>query len=345
MIRRPLFKHRSTQFVATLLALVPLSQLAAQGDSDSAVSRQEPVIVLERHRAGVTSVKFSPDGNLLATADLDGQVIVWRTGVWTPVRILSHGSEVYALAFSPDGRTLASTGDDRKVILWNTMTGKQLRSVANNRRALCVVFAPNGELLIGAEDGIVHFVDPSTGRENRTLKTDGAAWALAVSADASTLATALPIRVWDYRTLNKRSSPRALGQLGLALSGDGKRLVSAESTGGALLWNLADSVSYVPLRTTVERKATGARGYESFEVNMPVAAIDLSRNADRVVGGGTTGLVYIWKPFDSQSSIPIKLGGHTMTVTAVSFSPSGEFVASGSLDRTVRIWKVESVRR
>ncbi|MFN2602528.1 MAG: WD40 repeat domain-containing protein [Gemmatimonadaceae bacterium] len=325
---------------AFLLALVPLSQTHAQGDSDSTVSKQKPIAVLQRHQAGVTSAKFSPDGSLLATSDLNGQVILWRTGSWTPARILNHGSEVYAIAFSPDGKTLASSGDDHKIILWNALTGKQHRTIANNRRALCVTFAPNGELLFGGEDGVIHFVDPATGKETRTFKADGPVWSLSVSADNSTLATALPLRVWDYRTLKKRSSLRSLGQLGVALFPDGKHLASAESTGGALLWNLGDSATYVPLRTTVERRASGAKGFESFTVNMPVASIDLSPSADRIVGGGTTGLVYVWTLTNSQPSVPLKLGGHTMTVTTVAFSPSGEFVASGSLDRTIRIWRI-----
>src|SRR5437016_9454446 len=146
------------KFIALLLALVPLSQTHAQRDSDSMVSKQKPVAVLERHRAGVTSAKFSPEGNLLATADLNGQVILWRTGSWTPVRILNHGSEVFAIAFSPDGKTLASSGEDNKIILWNPLTGKQLRPVMNNRRSLLVVFAPYGKFLCVGYDGIFYFV-------------------------------------------------------------------------------------------------------------------------------------------------------------------------------------------
>ncbi|MEA2762744.1 MAG: hypothetical protein QOD47_2028, partial [Gemmatimonadaceae bacterium] len=300
--------------------------------------------VRHAHRAGLTSVRFSPDGNLLATADLNGAIILWRAGAWTPVRTLEHGAEVYSLAFAPDGKILASSGGNREVTLWNTATGQRLRDVRSDHRALCVIFDPAGTLLIGTEDGVIHFVDPSTGVEARTLQVDGAIWALAVSSDGSTLATALPIRFWDYRTLSKRSSARALGQLGLALSGNGKRAASAESTGGAFLWALGDSVSSVPLRTSVERRASGARGYESFAVNMPVASIDLSRNADRVVGGGTTGIVYVWTLAGEQLSAPTRLGGHTMSVTAVALSPNGEIVASGSLDRTVRIWKLDPIR-
>jgi WD40 repeat protein len=75
---------------------------------------------------------------------------------------------------------------------------------------------------------------------------------------------------------------------------------------------------------------------------MPVASIDMLPNATRVVGGGTTGLVYIWTPAETQPPVPTRLGGHTMTVTAVAISPNGTLVASGSLDRSVRIWKLDT---
>lgn len=331
--------------VATaLLALAPTAFLSAQ-EVDSASSSQNPLRVLELHHGGVTSLRFSPDGNILASADLAGKVIIWRTSDWASVRTLNHGSEVYCVAFSGDGRTLASAGGDLKVRIWSTRTGKQLRSIAMNNRAPTLVFAPDGTLLIGTEDGAVHFVDPATARETRSFKTGGPVLELAVSADGNTLATALPIRVWDYHTLMKRSELASLGQLGLALSADGKRLASAESTGGALLWTLGDSATYMPLRTTVEKRAMGVHSYESFAVNMPVASIDLSRNAGLMVGGGTTGLVYVWRPVGSQPPVPAKLAGHTMTVSAIALSLRGDVVASGSLDRTIRIWKLDSAAK
>jgi WD40 repeat protein len=327
------------------VALVPCNTLAAQVTRDSTISRDQPIVVLERHRAGITSVKFSPDGAVLASADLSGRIILWRTSDWTPIRSLSHGSEVYAVAFSPDGATLASTGGDFRVRLWNVGSGRQMRMVATGRRPPSIVFAPDGTLLIGTEDGTVHFVDPASGAETRTLKTGGGpALVVAVSPDGSTLATALPIRVWDLHTLNKRFTLQSLGQLGLAFSSDGRKLCSAESTGGALLWTLGDSASSLALRATVEKRAVGVRGYESFPVNMPVAAIDVSGDAKVVIGGGTTGLVYIWRPSGPEPPAPLELAGHAMTVTAVALSPTRALAASGSLDRTIRIWKIEADR-
>ena len=330
---------------ALVLAMIISSlELNAQAATDTAVSTQKPLAVLDRHRAGVTSTKFSPDGSILATADLRGTILLWRTATWTQLRSLEHGAEVYGVAFSPDGKTLASTGGDQNVALWDVPTGRRLRRLHYDHRALAVAFAPNGELLVGTEDGSLRFVNAATGTERRLLKTDGSVWSIAVSSDGKSLATGLPLRIWDYATLALRAKPRSLGQLGLAFSADGSRLASAESTGGALLWKVSDTVAYIPLRLTVQKRASGVRGFDTFAVNMPAASIDLSRDGARVVAGGTTAHVYLWNVSAADTAVgrPVRLAGHTMSVTAVALSPSRELIASGSLDRTVRIWRWES---
>ena len=334
----------SPRSVIALAMLVSSRELNAQTTADTAVSTQKPLVVLGRHRGGVTSTKFSPDGSILATADLRGTILLWRTGTWAEMRSLEHGAEVYAVAFSPDGKTLASTGGDQNVALWDVATGRRLRRIHYDHRALAIAFAPNGELLVGTEDGNLHFVNASPGAERRVLKTDGPLWSIAVSSDGKSLATGLPLRIWDYVTLAVRAKPRSLAQLGLAFSADGSRLASAESTGGALLWKVSDSVSYVPLRLTVQKRASGVRGFDSFTVNMPAASIDLSRDGARVVAGGTAADVYLWNVVaaDTAAARPIRLAGHTMSVTAVALSPNRELIASGSLDGTVRIWRWES---
>lgn len=324
-------------------ALFPSARMCqAQAVADTGVSTQKPVVVLDRHRAGVTSVKFSPDGSVLATADLRGTIILWRTTDWSPLRTIEHGAEVYSIAFSPDGKTLASSGGDRTVALWDPATGRRVRGVHYDQRALAVGFAPAGELLVGTENGILHFINLATGAERRTLQTDAAIWAVAVSADGKMLATGLPLRIWDYETLAVRAKPPSLAQLGLVFSANGRRLASAESTGGALLWRVGDSVTYVPLRMTTQKRASGGRGMETFAVNMPAASIDMSSDGERIVAGSTTSDLYVWSisAADTIAPRPTRLAGHTMSVTAVALSPNRTLFASGSLDRTVRIWKL-----
>jgi glucose repression regulatory protein TUP1 len=147
--------------------------------------------------------------------------------------------------------------------------------------------------------------------------------------------------VWDFKTLALRSKAGGLAQLGLAFSADGKRLASAESTGGARLWVLGDSMTYMPLRLTIEKRASGPRGYDTFSVNMPAASIDLSADGTRVAAGGTDSDVYLWSVPRAATAAgePMRLAGHSMTVTAIALSPRADLVVSGSLDRSVRIWK------
>jgi WD40 repeat protein len=65
--------------------------------------------VLRGHPALVTAAVFSPDGNALATADLDGNVRLWDALLGYPRgALLAHGHGNNFLAFRPDGRALAA---------------------------------------------------------------------------------------------------------------------------------------------------------------------------------------------------------------------------------------------
>jgi WD40 repeat protein len=326
---------KSIACAAFAVTLGAIHSIFLQAQTDTHTGR-----VIAVHSAGVTSVRFSADGATIASADLTGAIEFRRAADWTRMRVLHHGAEVYALAFSPDGKTLASSGGDSVIAIWDVATGKRIRSIREARRSLAVTFSPSGELLVGTEDGIVHFINPARGVERRTLRTDAAVWSLAVSRDGALLATGLPLRVWNYGDLTMRYKPTTLGQLGVAFARDGRRLVSAESTGGAVLWNLGDSLSYVPLRALIDKRANGPRGQESFSVNMPIASVDITGDGTRVVGGSTSGDVYVWTaPVGGNSPPnPDRWSGHTMSVTAIALSPDEQIVVTGSLDRSVRVW-------
>jgi WD40 repeat protein len=84
---------------------------------------------LSGHNAGVFGVAFSPDGEMIASASLDGTVKLWnKDGTDLPsgkpryalLQTLSgHNAGVLGVAFSPDGEMIASTSQDKTVILWN----------------------------------------------------------------------------------------------------------------------------------------------------------------------------------------------------------------------------------
>ncbi|MFE9207478.1 hypothetical protein [Micromonospora sp. NPDC007230] len=127
------------------------------------------------HKDAVVSIAFSSDGQLLATAGLDGAIWVWRPAVlWHPPTgelvgfpILGHTDAVVDLAFSPDDRILASGSADGTVRLSDPLTGELLfPPLAGHSDAVVgVTFSGDGEILAScSEDATIRLWDPTTGR-------------------------------------------------------------------------------------------------------------------------------------------------------------------------------------
>lgn len=118
----------------------------------------------------INEMKISPDGKILATNGLRGEVILWNlaTGqkaqTLTAVRPRAHGdvgmAESVAIAFSPDGNLLASA-EGYQAQLWNVRSGKFLRSLirpeipqyAGNPGVEAVAFSPDSRTIALAGKG------------------------------------------------------------------------------------------------------------------------------------------------------------------------------------------------
>lgn len=75
----------------------------------------------------------------------------------------------------------------------------------------------------------------------------------------------------------------------------------------------------------------------TYRSREPVSALALS-DTGKLAVGGRLGALELWTP--SSAEKPVSVSGHHGTVTALAFSPTDAFLASGSADQSVRLWQV-----
>jgi len=69
--------------------------------------------------AAITDCRFSPDGRLIATGDVEGRVAIGSAdGLGAMRAAMGHAGPVLVVGFSPDGRYVLSGGGDRSLVVW-----------------------------------------------------------------------------------------------------------------------------------------------------------------------------------------------------------------------------------
>ena len=92
------------------------------------VANGNPVALLKgKHKDVVTSLAFSPNNQILATASYDSTIQLWSTKTWKPIKKLSgHNGAVHSISWDPDSKILASASADQSIKIWHTQTGQLL---------------------------------------------------------------------------------------------------------------------------------------------------------------------------------------------------------------------------
>jgi WD40 repeat protein len=256
----------------------------------------------------VTSYKpalaVSPQGTLLATANVGRGIRIWDTSAGRPVlqSQLDGTSDVFSLAFSPDGRLLASANLDGTVRLWNAGT-----------------LEPIGEPLVSQSGDVVFGLSPD-GAISLSFSPDGHQLASAGRRDGT-------VRFWDTQTrqvLNPIITADTDGILSIGYSPDGRSLatVGLHST---VIWDSATKQA----RTRLLGDTEG------------VLALAFSPDSRLLATGGLDKAVHLWSA-DSGQELYKPLSGHTQAVKSVVFSPDGKTLASAGEDTSIRLWDVST---
>lgn len=289
----------------------------------------------------VSQLAFSPDGELLASADPTGKLCLWRADSGDEVACWKgHDDNPVSLSFTAD--TLVSRSNGEPVKLWS-LSGKPVGELSGATRvSLVAVDAPRQRFITAAHDGKVRAYALSggepqsivdSGHEHLGFGRASGRW-LAVHAFGK-VAVEEPSRkgralIWDLSSLS--SLPVTLaghdGRLdALAFSPEGD-LVASGANDGAMVWR------------------TGSWDEVARLAAPRVRDLAFDPRGEHVVTAGYDNVTRIWNA--STGKMKRELSGHRDSANPGSFTPaavsevmfvmSGEVLASRGSDAAIRLF-------
>ena len=259
--------------------------------------------------SGSVSVDFGPNGNYIATGDVDGDVGFWEVGNDEVINYVDLGDQVKGVAFSPDGRYLAADGDDGNVIvrLLDVATRTTVRSRYIHRDATrinSVAFSPDSRYVaVGMDVPWAYIWDLNSGE----IK----GWGLTDSSE-----------FYD-----------------VAFSPDGKYLATGNDNGDLTLWELTswwtDNPNKIDLKPggnvqsvafSPDGKYLAADGYDGNNTYVNIYDMNSRRVAWQIPAGNVYAIAF------SPNGEYIALGDTEATITfykiGANLTPVGEITAS-----------------
>ncbi|BAY10536.1 NB-ARC domain-containing protein [Calothrix sp. NIES-2098] len=284
----------------------------------------------------ILTVKFSPDGKLLATGDVNGRVNLWKMQNGQQLRSFEgHTGWLWQAHFSPDGKILASCCENGIVKLWDIRKGQCLHTVENDPiRSWLSSFNPDGTLLAcGRTDQSIKLWDIHSGECVKTLERQAnTIGPVAFSPNGQLLASGnedSTVKLWDLSTgeclLTLEGHTQAVWSV--SFSPNGRTIASGSEDKTVKLWDVSTGKCLQTLQAP------------HIEL---VWSIAFSPDGQILAIAGEASVISLWDV--NTGKCITTLSGHSTRIWSIDFSPNGKVLASGSDDHSIRLWQVSTGR-
>jgi WD40 repeat protein len=348
--------------IASVEALKEMKKLGPENQDQlqkiqSVIYKVQEQSRLEDHQHRVTSVEFTPNGEQLASAGEDGTIVIWdlKSEKIIPHKLpKKHEGFIWRLRFSPDSKILASASSDSTIELWN-ISGEWQKSLKEHKgRVYDITFSKDSKKIASAgQDGYIKVWDIEKKENIRTLRDknlienkDYEVYGLDFNPKnpsilVSTSYKGHDLSMWDLSKKENNNQPKYIGKNKLKVTSvrfnqEGTMIVSCDPH-TIKIWN--------------------SEGKQIGEINDSknnIMYADFSGDSKFIGYATAEGVIKVWSVEQLQQGISKKIQknihpvaqikGHTGAVVDIRFKPQKNasdplyIIASGSYDKTVRIW-------
>lgn len=271
---------------------------------------------LEVDERAVDSLALDPRSERLLAGGAAGVIRIFDAKTLAPIRTLGPApGAVRALSISPDGKLLATVSpnaqprDDSRpfgIQLWDLSTGEQLRTIPHPPSAFgatSLTFLPGGKQLLTAQDRALRVFDVESGKE--------------------------------LQTVDQLDLPRTLDSI--ALSGDGRRLVTGAFEPKVRLWDT---------QTWKQTRAWEAH-IEQPPPEQGVSSVAFSPNGRYVLSGGMDGMVCVWDATSGHRLLTLDGGIEAPRrgwITGLAVTPDNRRLAATHYGGMATIWPLSAAK-
>ena len=291
---------------------------------------------LEGHTGEVFSVAVHPKGQMVVSGSGDGTIRFWDVESGKQIRAIENGDEVLSVDISMNGAMLAGVGRFGALGLWQLPTGRLLSDESWEVANWCpgVTFSPDGSILAFCEGSSVVLKNLRTKKSLQWIHdTSTIVVTAAFSPDGNVLASGAmdgTVKLWNTRTgvplANFVAHDAQMRDVEFSSNGL-LATCSSECDGTIKLWDASTGKH----RTTIPEKGN------VFSVSFSPDGTLLATAGP----GNQKNQIRIWDAATGQRLARLE-DYSTISVRGVAFSPDGKLLVSGSGDKTVRIWEIDT---
>ena len=307
-----------------------------------------------KHICEVTALTFHPEGKLVASADIKGNISIWFLDKLTESAKIENAfsGKINGLDFTEDGTKLLIYGDGKKKFarVMNWELKNDVGEIANISKTLisgCFGTTKPYKLMVGGDDGKVNFYEGVPFKYKCEFKEhlgkfvssiqcspDGTRFVSAGFDKKVVIYDAKEGTIIDQFDTSKVENGHKMAIVSCTFIDD-ERLATASIDRSVKIWNLKEKKLLFTL--------IPAEG----KLGIPYIFCGVQSDGKKVVAVGLSGTIYSWdvESFADNKLPDLTLHGHQAPVTCVCVAKNTKEIISGDTNNTVLIWPETGVAR